>query len=195
MKRNVYWKIVIQRHGFENEFYFTSAVEIISIVFYHKESYSNKSMKSCNSCLLIRDDPSGRKNAMYSVCTSNERLKTVASNDFILIGFCFGLIRTNKSQVSQNVDCFPWKYSERKTKNNFEIIHLHKILSNLTWIRARKLILLVCDNIRTVDIVIFICSQSPAFPNRKQNSVNLFWKISAVRKSDGHNVILTHRWG
>ena len=135
------------------------------------------------------------KNAIYSVCTSNERLKTVASNDFILIGFCFGLIRTNKSQVSQNVDCFPWKYSERKTKNNFEIIHLHKILSNLTRIRARKLILLVCDNIRTVHIVIFICSQSPAFPNRKQNSVNLFWKISAVRKSDGHNVILTHRWG
>ena len=91
-------------------------------------------MKSCNSCLLIRDDPSGRKKryVQYSVCTSNERLKTVASNDFILIGFCFGLIRTNKSQVSQNVDCFPWKYPERETKNNFEIIHLHKILSNLT---------------------------------------------------------------
>ena len=39
VKRNVYLKIVVQRHGFENEFYFTSTVEIISIVFYHKESY------------------------------------------------------------------------------------------------------------------------------------------------------------
>ena len=119
VKRNVYLKFLIQRHGFEYEFYFTSAVEIISIVFYHNGSYSNKIMKPCNNCLLNKDPRWSfwwRKNAMYSACTSNERLKTEASNDFILIGFCLGLIRTNKSQVSQNMDCFSWKYSERKNK-------------------------------------------------------------------------------
>ena len=42
------------------------------------------------------------------------------------------------------------KNGDLYAKNNFEIIHLHNVLSNLTSNRAWKLILLVCDNIRTV---------------------------------------------